>query len=66
MVFVIALCSCAESESPAEKSVNNETKQATKHMLSDQQRMIEKAKETEKLVKEADEKRRKALDDAGG
>jgi hypothetical protein len=35
-------------------------------MFSDQQRMIQKAKESEKLVQEADEKRRKALDDAGG
>jgi hypothetical protein len=36
-----------------------------KHMLSDQEKMIQKAKDAEKLIKEADEKRRKALDDQG-
>ena len=35
-------------------------------MLSNQQKMLQKAKDTEKLIHEADEKRRQALQDQGG
>lgn len=64
LFLTIGLYSCGEAPSDSEqnniKTVNKE------HMLSDQQKMIQKAKDTEKLIHEADEKRRKALEDQGG
>ena len=66
MVFVTGLCACSESQTTTDKTVNKDTEQPAKHMLSDQERMIQKAKDAEKLIQEADEKRRKALENQGG
>jgi len=66
MTIVFGLCSCSESPTDSDQGSNNETKKPGKHMLSDQEKMIQKAKDTEKLIKEADEKRRKAMKDQGG
>ncbi|KAA3638570.1 MAG: hypothetical protein DWP95_12355 [Proteobacteria bacterium] len=63
MILTIALLSCSESPSETEHIDN---KADNKHMLSDQEKMLQKAKDTEKLIHEADEKRRKALEDQGG
>lgn len=59
VLITTTLFSCSEPQS------NND--QANKeHLLSDQQKMIQKAKNTEKLIHEADEKRRQALEEQGG
>lgn len=65
LIFSIGLMSCSEPQSETEKVTNKEDS-PPKHMLSEQQKMIQKAKDAEKLVKEADEKRRQALKDQGG
>ena len=65
MLLAIGLLSCSDSPSNKDQA-NNKTDKSTKtHMLSDQQKMLQKAKNTEKLIKEADERRRKALEDQG-
>lgn len=64
LVFVTGLYSCGETPSNSEPNIASSD--SKEHMLSDQQKMIQKAKDTEKLIHEADEKRRKALEDQGG
>ncbi len=69
--FMVLLCgvglwSCSSSEPDTTQANKTENNNNQEHMLSDQQRMIQKAKDAEKLVKEADEKRRKALAEQGG
>jgi len=66
MVFVIGLCACSEPQTASETPVNKDSKAPAKHMLSDQERMIQKAKDAEKLIEEADKKRRKALKQQAG
>lgn len=66
MVFVTGLFSCSEPQTTADKPANKDTKETSEHMLSDQERMIQKAKDAEKLIEEADIKRRKALKDQSG
>jgi len=65
-ILVISLVGCSESESQNERGSKEKTGSQKEHLLSDQQKMIQKAKDGEKLIKEADDKRRKALDDQGG
>ena len=60
-LLTTGLLSCSDPQSDSEKA--NQTNDNKKHMLSDQQKMIQKAKDTEKLIHEADAKRRKALED---
>ena len=64
MIVNLVGCSSEPANEPDPESVTEKT--SKKHMLSDQEKMLQKAKETEKLIQEADEKRRKALDDQGG
>lgn len=66
MLLTIGLFSCSESPSNTDQA-NNKTDKSTKtHILSDQQKLLQKAKDTEKLIHEADQKRRQALKDQGG
>lgn len=62
--LALGLFSC--SEPPSDSDSKNTKTGHKEHMLSDQQKMIQKAKDTEKLIHEADAKRRKALEDQGG
>ncbi|MCW8869971.1 MAG: hypothetical protein OQK49_04640 [Proteobacteria bacterium] len=61
LFLVTGLYSCGET--PSDSETNNASSDNKEHMLSDQEKMIQKAKDTEKLIHEADEKRRKALED---
>ena len=62
--LMLGLFSCSDTSTDSNTG-NNKTDNKT-HMLSDQQKMIQKAKDTEKLIHEANEKRRRALEDQGG
>ena len=67
LVLWLFLVACSSSENNNNSDANQATKNQTnkkEHMLSDQERMIQKAKDAEKLVKEAAEKQRKAIEDA--
>jgi len=66
MIFTMGLLACSEPQSNTDQSNINDDDQPQTHLLSDQQKMLQKAKDTEKLIHEADEKRRKALEDQGG
>ncbi len=59
----LLLTACGEKEQK-QNQVNQEiAEQDKKHLLSDQKKMIQKAKDAEKLILEADDKRRKQLND---
>lgn len=62
--LMLGLFSC--SDTSTDSDTDNAKSDNKKHMLSDQQKMIQKAKDTEKLIHEADAKRRKALEDQDG
>ena len=62
-ITFLIIFGCSEEPKTESKAVEEDTTKT--HMLSDQEKIIQKAKDTEKLLKEADEKRRKALDDQG-
>ena len=66
MLLTTGLLSCSESPSNSEQANDTSDKSPKTHMLSDQQKMLQKAKETEKLIHEADQKRRQALKEQGG
>ena len=59
----LVLFACAEDSAPESKAEAEKTTQ--KHMLSEQEKMLQKAKEAEQLIKDAEEKRRQALEDQG-
>ncbi|MCX7544190.1 hypothetical protein [Marinicella gelatinilytica] len=64
LVLITWLYSCGET--PSDSEMNNARSDNKEHMLSDQEKIIQKAKDPEKLIHEADEKRRQALEDQGG
>jgi|GEM_PF-1922116 len=65
LLFSLIACSTSEDNDKPRESQNTKNQTSTKkHMLSDQQRMIQKAKDTEKLIKDTAEKQKKAVDDA--
>ncbi len=64
LVLITWLYSCGET--PSDSETNNAKSDNKEHMLSDQEKIIQKAKDPEKLIHEADEKRRQALEDQGG
>ncbi|MCB1583239.1 MAG: hypothetical protein KDI92_09265 [Xanthomonadales bacterium] len=65
LLALLTLAACGSDDAPQKKETAKQS--ATKeHMLSDQEKMIQKAKEAEDRIKEADEKRRKALKEQGG
>ncbi|MEZ5470677.1 MAG: hypothetical protein R3E90_02780 [Marinicella sp.] len=65
LLALLTLAACGSDDAPPKKGTAKQS--ATKeHMLSDQEKMIQKAKEAEDRIKEADEKRRKALKEQGG
>lgn len=63
---VLVLFACSDESTDSAQVNNNDTKKPAKHMLSEHERALQKAKEVEKKLQEADEKRRKALKDSGG
>ncbi len=66
MLLSIGLFACAEQQSNTDQVKSTEKKSTQEHILSDQQRMLQKAKDTEEEMKKAHEKRRKAVEDQGG
>lgn len=65
LISLVFLSACGGNDNSQSEEASNES--ATKqHMLSDQEKMIQKAKETEEKIKQADEKRRQAIKDQGG
>lgn len=65
LLFSLTGCGDATESSENQQQATEKEPATTDHVLSDQQQMIEKAKATEQKIKEADEKRRQALDDQG-
>ncbi len=66
MLFSTGLISCSEPQSDTDQVKSEEKNSPQEHILSDQQRMLQKAKETEEAMKKAQEKRRKAIEDQSG
>lgn len=66
IILFLSMCLFSCGETPSDSEPNNAKTDQKEHMLSDQEKMIQKAKDTEKLIHEVDEKRRKALEDQGG
>lgn len=64
MMFILSACSGESNDSAQVK--NTDSTKPSKHMLSEHERALQKAKEVEKQMQEAEEKRRKALKDQGG
>ena len=65
LLFTTFLIIFGCSEEPKTESKTEEEETTKTHMLSEQEKMIQKAKDADKLIQEADEKRRKALEDQG-
>ncbi len=65
-LFIFTIISCSSDQPNEQQATVKKADKTKKHMLSEQEKMLEKAKEVEKAVKDADEKRRKALEDQGG
>ncbi len=79
LLLVFVLTSCTDDAPNQSASVQAEDNQslndpqidkptadkANSHMLSEHERLLQKAKETEKAMQEADEKRRQAIEDGG-
>lgn len=66
MLFSTGLISCSEPQSGTDQVKSEEKNSTQEHILSDQQRMLQKAKETEEAMKKAQKKRRKAIEDQSG
>jgi Ni/Co efflux regulator RcnB len=64
ILALITLTACGDEA--AQKQQANTESATQKHMLSDQEKMIQKAKDAEEKIKKAEEKRRQAIKDQGG
>lgn len=62
--FTLVACSSEDANTNQQPKVEKNNNKD--HMLSDQEKMLEKARKAEEAIQEADEKRRKALEDQGG
>ena len=61
LMFFLAAC----SDETAKNSDETKSDEPQPHILSDQEKMLQKAKDAEKLIKEAEKKRRQKIDDQG-
>ncbi len=66
MLMTFTLFSCSSDDSKTNHQAEVEKQNKKEHMLSDQEKLLEKARKAEEDLKKADEKRRKALEDQGG
>ena len=64
-LFFLVACTTSEDNNTSDTNqfTDNQTNKKA-HMLSDQERMIQKANDAEELVNEAAKKQKKAIDDA--